>query len=326
MMIDPILRPLMEVPPSGNVKAHAFRLRPNEPLKDALLSVASVIFASHPAQDCSSMFVLTAVGSVRDVTLRLANASRTDGIIDNDDNNGDDDNNNHDDNDDFDDNAGDDYNNTHEKDVFVYDIVQEDQTEFDNIVKDMEFEKELEVESAKLKVEVSKDEVISISDRQQDENEDQNGRCGNEQQKEQRKTKSRRHRGSSRNSSNEIRRWPNQRFEIVSLVGTFSRDGSCHLHASLSDGEGMTIGGHLVDGIVFTTVEVVLGTASGIDFHRVRDDETGFGELRVASVPSTIAAESGEVGEEKRYRWGEILLVLVTGIMIGGIVSRQHKA
>jgi predicted DNA-binding protein with PD1-like motif len=44
-----------------------------------------------------------------------------------------------------------------------------------------------------------------------------------------------------------------ERFEIVSLVGTLSTHG-LHLHISLSDKNGKTIGGHLVDGcIIYTT-------------------------------------------------------------------------
>ena len=47
--------------------------------------------------------------------------------------------------------------------------------------------------------------------------------------------------------------------EIVSLVGTLSADG-CHLHASVSNGEGRTSGGHLLEGCpIYTTAEVVIG-------------------------------------------------------------------
>ena len=45
--------------------------------------------------------------------------------------------------------------------------------------------------------------------------------------------------------------------EIVSLVGTVSADGKCHLHACLADGKGAVVGGHVVGGMtVFTTAEV----------------------------------------------------------------------
>jgi len=80
-------------------------------------------------------------------------------------------------------------------------------------------------------------------------------------------------------SGNEIKRWQNERFEIVSLVGTFSRDGSSHLHLSISDAEGNTFGGHLMDGVVFTTCEVVLGSIIGVNFPRELDDRTGYKEL-----------------------------------------------
>jgi predicted DNA-binding protein with PD1-like motif len=136
---------MLIVPPSGDVKAHCFRLEPKDELKKCLVHVASVIFARIPKDECSSLFVMTCVGSLSDVTLRLANASKlTEG-----------------------------------------------------------------------------------------------GEC------------------------NEVRNWSNQRFEIVSLVGTFSRDGACHLHLSMSDAEGKTFGGHLISGIVFTTAEIVIGSVIG---------------------------------------------------------------
>src|SRR5882724_3218334 len=46
--------------------------------------------------------------------------------------------------------------------------------------------------------------------------------------------------------------------EIVSLCGTFS-DSSCHLHISVSDEKGQTIGGHLMEeNLVYTTAELVV--------------------------------------------------------------------
>jgi predicted DNA-binding protein with PD1-like motif len=148
------------VPPSGQICGHAFRLRPDDSLKECLCQIAEIVFARIPEDECSSLLVMTAVGSLKDVTLRLANATRNDG--------------------------------------------------------------------------------------------DKKG--------------------------NEIKRWQ-ERFEIVSLVGTFSRDGSCHLHLSISDAEGNTFGGHLMDGVVFTTCEVVLGSIQGVNFPREFDDRTGFDEL-----------------------------------------------
>lgn len=150
------------VPPSGQITGHAFRLQPDDSLKECLCQIAQLVFARIPEDECSSLLVMTAVGSLKDVTLRLANASRND-----------------------------------------------------------------------------------------------SGKKG---------------------LGNEIKRWQ-EKFEIVSLVGTFSRDGSCHLHLSMSDAEGNTFGGHLMAGIVFTTCEVVLGSIQGVNFPRELDDRTGFAEL-----------------------------------------------
>lgn len=71
------------------------------------------------------------------------------------------------------------------------------------------------------------------------------------------------------------------KFEIVSLVGTLSPDG-VHLHVSLSDKTGRTVGGHLVEGCtVYTTVELVIGELDGVRFTREQDAQTGYKELRI---------------------------------------------
>ncbi len=71
------------------------------------------------------------------------------------------------------------------------------------------------------------------------------------------------------------------KFEIVSLVGTLSQDG-VHLHVSLSDSAGRTIGGHLVEGCqIYTTAEIVIGEANGIVFGREADKLTGYKELTI---------------------------------------------
>lgn len=76
------------------------------------------------------------------------------------------------------------------------------------------------------------------------------------------------------------------KFEIVSLVGTLSRHGA-HLHLSVSDGEGRTLGGHLLDGsTVYTTAEIVLTVLPGLRFTRAPDPQTGFKELVVEAAPS----------------------------------------
>jgi predicted DNA-binding protein with PD1-like motif len=71
------------------------------------------------------------------------------------------------------------------------------------------------------------------------------------------------------------------KFEIVSLVGTLAQDG-VHLHISISDGTGRTLGGHLVEGCqIYTTAEIVIGEASGMVFSRETDKVTGYKELTI---------------------------------------------
>lgn len=72
-----------------------------------------------------------------------------------------------------------------------------------------------------------------------------------------------------------------QKFEIVSLVGTLSTHG-LHLHISLSDRHGKTIGGHLLEGcIIYTTAEIVIGTSDDLIFLRTEDETTGYKELEI---------------------------------------------
>jgi hypothetical protein len=69
--------------------------------------------------------------------------------------------------------------------------------------------------------------------------------------------------------------------EIVSLVGTLAVTGS-HLHLSVSDSTGVTLGGHLVEGCqVYTTAEIVIGILPAYRFTREPDPQSGYGELRV---------------------------------------------
>lgn len=70
-------------------------------------------------------------------------------------------------------------------------------------------------------------------------------------------------------------------FEIVSLTGTLSTNGS-HLHLSISDSAGRTIGGHLADGnLVYTTAEIIITASKMLEFTRPVDAGTGFKELEV---------------------------------------------
>jgi len=71
-------------------------------------------------------------------------------------------------------------------------------------------------------------------------------------------------------------------FEIVSLTGTVSLHGS-HLHLSVSDGEGRTLGGHLESGCrVYTTAEIILAIFEDVIYKReLLKNDSGFEELVV---------------------------------------------
>ena len=70
-------------------------------------------------------------------------------------------------------------------------------------------------------------------------------------------------------------------FEIVSLTGTVSVNGS-HLHISISDSTGKTIGGHLLDSnLVYTTAEIVILSSESLEFKRAKDGSTPWEELQV---------------------------------------------
>lgn len=73
-----------------------------------------------------------------------------------------------------------------------------------------------------------------------------------------------------------------EKFEIVSLVGTLSQDG-VHLHISLSNKNGDTIGGHLKGGCsIYTTAEIVIGELNNTKFSREFDKQTEFKELVIS--------------------------------------------
>jgi uncharacterized protein len=74
-----------------------------------------------------------------------------------------------------------------------------------------------------------------------------------------------------------------EKFEILSLVGTLSSDG-IHLHISLANRDGIALGGHLDDGcLIYTTAEIVIGENEKLVFTREIDEETGFKELKISS-------------------------------------------
>ena len=68
-------------------------------------------------------------------------------------------------------------------------------------------------------------------------------------------------------------------FEIVSLSGTVSKNGN-HIHMSISDSDGKTLGGHLLDdNLIYTTAEIVLGENRDLVFTREKDGTTPWEEL-----------------------------------------------
>ena len=81
---------------------------------------------------------------------------------------------------------------------------------------------------------------------------------------------------------NETQTWKEQ-FEITSLVGTLSPDGN-HLHITIADKDGKTIGGHFVEGTIFTTAEIVIGEATDLSFKREYDSLTTHKELIIHPI------------------------------------------
>lgn len=71
-----------------------------------------------------------------------------------------------------------------------------------------------------------------------------------------------------------------EHFEICSLVGTISKVGCSHLHVTLGRDDGTSVSGHVMgDMEIFTTAEIVIGTASTLEFSREYDPDTKFDEL-----------------------------------------------
>ncbi|WP_037029905.1 PPC domain-containing DNA-binding protein [Psychrilyobacter atlanticus] len=74
--------------------------------------------------------------------------------------------------------------------------------------------------------------------------------------------------------------------EILSLNGTLSQKG-IHLHISFSDLDGISFGGHLVEGnIINTTCELVIGILEDYKFDRWMDSNTGYEELVIETQES----------------------------------------
>jgi uncharacterized protein len=75
-------------------------------------------------------------------------------------------------------------------------------------------------------------------------------------------------------------------FEIVSLSGTLSIS-SMHLHIAISDENGKTIGGHLMDeNYIYTTAEIVILQLPDVEFLRETDSTYGYRELVIKKLTS----------------------------------------
>ena len=73
-------------------------------------------------------------------------------------------------------------------------------------------------------------------------------------------------------------------FEIVSITGTVSIHGS-HLHISISDEDGKTLGGHFESGCkIYTTAEIVIAAFRDVIYKREFAEDSGYDELTVYEV------------------------------------------
>ena len=76
-------------------------------------------------------------------------------------------------------------------------------------------------------------------------------------------------------------------FEIVSLIGTLSIHGS-HLHISIADEEGRTIGGHFESGCkIYTTAEIVIAAFDDVVYKRELALDSGYEELIIYPAETT---------------------------------------
>ena len=72
-----------------------------------------------------------------------------------------------------------------------------------------------------------------------------------------------------------------EKWEIVTLNGTISNQGM-HLHITIADQQGKTIGGHLDQGcLIYTTAEIIIGESENFIFSRTFDVQTGYQELEI---------------------------------------------
>lgn len=73
-------------------------------------------------------------------------------------------------------------------------------------------------------------------------------------------------------------------FEIVSLSG-YIAGGELHLHMAVSDGNGKTLGGHVMEGNrVYTTLVVTIHDNLAYKYRREFDSASGYNELVVEEI------------------------------------------
>jgi predicted DNA-binding protein with PD1-like motif len=81
-----------------------------------------------------------------------------------------------------------------------------------------------------------------------------------------------------------------ERFEIVSLVGTMEYNGTSetaygHFHMSVADKSGAVFGGHLMSGCrIFTTAEITVVNIPELQYGRRFDPQSGYNELVVSEA------------------------------------------
>lgn len=73
--------------------------------------------------------------------------------------------------------------------------------------------------------------------------------------------------------------------EVVSLSGILGSTSGSHLHISVSDSTGVTLGGHLSEGsVVYTTLEIIIMSYQDYEFERKPDPETKYDELVIKKL------------------------------------------
>ena len=67
----------------------------------------------------------------------------------------------------------------------------------------------------------------------------------------------------------------------------FCFEGECHLHISRSTEMGNVFGGHMLDGYLYSTAEILIGEAKHLLFSREKDTDTGYPCCRYQSAVVT---------------------------------------